>query len=362
MSWERISDIKKRMEYNLTEPETLIKLVYDAINKGEKVQGDMNRLQKNAEKIVTYLEKESFFKKKIHEINYPIRAVGIDGSFQLVGGAGGQWFSPISVARIIFDQGLGTQPEVDVFWAGIEEIEEKDDPKPNIAATMKMLIVEGTALLNWGTLGKEAIVFIDGPVVDPPVFSIGGREYVKDRCKALNKCLEKSILIGIVKRSRDNFIRDGIIKKIPKLKNILYQYPSDQHLMAYLFSTIRMEEYNGPIYTNFIKVSESNTLYKEYNKNNIDVYVSFFQKDTMSQVIRLDFSIEKEKNIDDVFNKSIKATYDWIYPYQNYPLPIILAHNKCNIREGCAQVLYEEILTRSMSTDPRNQMIITQLR
>jgi hypothetical protein len=58
----------------------------------------------------------------------------------------------------------------------------------------------------------------------------------------------------------------------------------------------------------------------------------------------------------------IKAVDSWTYPGQDYPLPIILAHDKCNIRKGCAEILYEEIITRSRSADPITQLILTQLR
>ena len=71
-----------------------------------------------------------------------------------------------------------------------------------------------------------------------------------------------------------------------------------------------------------------------------------------SPVLRLDIPLldplENNSKADEIVLQAVKATDTWTYPGQEYPLPIILAHEKCNIREGCAQVLYEEIITNLM--------------
>ena len=85
-----------------------------------------------------------------------------------------------------------------------------------------------------------------------------------------------------------------------------------------------------------------------------------------SPVLRLDIPLlnppEDNSKTDETVLQAVKATNIWTYPGQDYPLPVILAHEKCNIREGCAQVLYEEIITKSRTVDPYNQLILTQLR
>lgn len=157
----------------MTEPETLVKLVEDAKSKGEKVRKDMERLRNLASKLTDFLEEEGlvFTESALRDARLKYKcAVGIDGSFQLIGGAGGKWYAPISVARITFEEGFGTQPRIDIFWAGIEEIEELEEQEPNRVASVMMLSGETKAILNWGTLNKEAYVFIDGPIVDPPSY------------------------------------------------------------------------------------------------------------------------------------------------------------------------------------------------
>jgi hypothetical protein len=372
MRYQDIIDLKKRMDFKMTEPETLIKLVKDAQIKGEKVRKDMERLRNLSSKLASLLEErgllftESAFKDV--QIKYK-RAVGIDGSFQLVGGAGGKWYAPISVARIIFENGFGTQPSVDVFWAGIEEIEETEELDPNKVASVMMLSGETKAILNWGALSKEAYVFIDGPIVDPPVVSYGGEDYIKDRCEGIKECLKKSIVIGCVKRSRDKFYIEylkNIISDRPE-KEYLDQFLSDQYLIAHIFAHVRYKGYYGPLFTKWIDISYSNRTYKLYSNEGVYTVSVFFQKEIRSQILRLDIPFKEPittntTKIDEEVIHVIKAVNEWTYPGQDIPIPVLLAHNKCNIREGCAETLYEEIMTRSRTADPRDQAILTWMR
>jgi len=47
--------------------------------------------------------------------------------------------------------------------------------------------------------------------------------------------------------------------------------------------------------------------------------------------------------------KAVKISALWTFPGQNWPLPVMMAHYKCNIRRGCAEVLYDEMITRTTS-------------
>jgi len=374
MRYQDLLEFKKRMDFNLTEPEVLVKLVDDARSKGEKAQKDMERLRQLSFKIAEILEKDGVIlrKENLNEVRlYYERAVGIDGSFQLSGGIGGKWYAPISVARIIFEKESGGQPQVDIFWAGIEEIDEIGRPEPKNVASLIMLTAESKAILNWGTLNKPSFVFIDGPVVDPPEMDIEREDninYIKDRCEGIKKCLEKSIVIGCVKRSRDRFYIQYLENHFSNTlaKSYLSQFLTDQHLMAYIFAHARARKYFGPIFTKWIDISSVNSIYELYKKHGVHVISLFFQKNMSSPVLRLDIPLLdplKDKfATDEIISQAVKATDAWTYPGQDYPLPVILAHEKCNIREGCAQVLYEEIITKSRIVDPYNQLILMQLR
>jgi len=86
-----------------------------------------------------------------------------------------------------------------------------------------------------------------------------------------------------------------------------------------------------------------------------------------SKLLRVDVPFIKDikdiKNeVDNKIKMAVKAVNDWQYPDQYIPLPVQLAHEKCEIREGAAEVLYEEILTKSRSVNPSDQLAMMQLR
>ena len=368
MNYREIVELKKRMDFNLTEAETLVKLVQEAQLKGEKAQKDMERLREVSVDITKDFEMNDYIRDEgiLKDVSVKTETgVGIDGSFQLVGGIGGIWYAPISVARVTFDRGLSSQPRVDIFWAGIQEVKEQVEHNIQQTAAVMMLSAESKALLDWGTSGRQGIVFIDGPIVDPPVY--GDREYVKDRCEAIEKCLSSSILVGCVKRSRDIFLIEFLGSLKTPSSGYLSNFPSDQHLMLYVFGNLRRRNYSGALFTKWIDISKSNRIFELYANNGIYVTSCFFQKSKSSAVLRLDAPFleppsENQEMVEKRMTEIVRVCSDWTYPGHDYPAPVFLAHDKCNIREGCAQVLYEDIITKSTSVDPLNQILITQLR
>jgi hypothetical protein len=365
VDYRTIVEAKRRMDFNLTEHETLVRLVGDAQDKGSEARRDIERLSRLSAKLAMELEQSNLIHdgKMLDNVKEKYTSgVGIDGSFQLVGGLGGIWYSPISVARIVFPKGPNSKPRVDIFWAGIEEIREQKEFNPETKASILMLTGESKAIQDWGINGKQAYVLIDGPIVDPPAYR--EMKYVKDRCNAIRKCMQKSSLAGCVKRSRDKFYIAFLEKETGFRKSELAAFPSDQHLMLFTFTHLRYHGWKGPIFTELIDLSK-NDVYRSYRKNGVYVGCLFFQKSISSQVLRLDIPFLKPlrpRLAEKMILHAVKAVSEWTLPGQDYPVPIFLAHEKCNIREGCAEVLYDEIITRSTATDPENQTVLTLLR
>lgn len=368
MKYSDLIELKKRMEFNMTESEVLIKLVDDANHKGEKVQKENKRLKNNAKKTLRKLcESEEILLKedKLPRDYNPLEkcAVGIDGSYYLVGGVGGKWYSPYSIVRIRFENGIKSMPLVDIYSAGIEEIEEQKTSNVDGEASLRMLVGETKAIDNWASKNISSIVFIDGPIADPPTYK--DKRYIEDRCKAIKKCLNNSSVIGCVKRSRDIFfIKD--FEKIIGLGNgeLRKDFLSDQQLFAYFFSNFRFEnDYWDVLFSKSIDISDYD-IYQMYKDNGLYVYSSFYQKNVDSKILRIDIAIPEEKlsSAQDLVLKGIKASSCWQYPKQYIPLPIELAHEKSKIREGAAEILYEEILTKSRSTSIDDQITMLQLR
>ncbi|MCS7123020.1 MAG: hypothetical protein RMJ17_00360 [Candidatus Aenigmarchaeota archaeon] len=364
MEYEELKERLKRIEFNKTEPETLIQLIDSAQRKGEKVQGELKKLRNLTEKIIETLNQKDYFKLNKNVIENKVVAIGIDGSNQLVGGIGGKWYCFWSVAMIIFKDGINSIPGVQVS-AGIEEIDEQKNPNVMLEAEIGMLTAESKAILNWGSRGIESFVFIDGPIVDPPFSFHSDREYIKYRCRALKECIKNSIVIGCVKKVRDRFFID-IMKEDYGIKEV-ENFPTDQHLMLFLFKKLRQRNLVGSLYTPWFDLSKLDLApYKEYKKEGIYVVTFFYEKEINSNILRIDvpFDFQPSENIALVelkIGKIINALDQWTYPGQD-PLPILLAHEKCNIRKGAAEILYEEILTKSKSLDPLEQLITSKMR
>ena len=77
-----------------------------------------------------------------------------------------------------------------------EKIKEQEYFGVTGEAITRMMIAETKAILNWAEKHDPncpSIVFIDGPIVDPP--QLVRKEYVNYRCRALQKCLEKNAIV-----------------------------------------------------------------------------------------------------------------------------------------------------------------------
>lgn len=353
----------------MTESEVLVKLVDEANRKGEKVQKENRRLKTISEKIFNKLLSKSdkiLFREDDLSIEYKatqICTVGIDGSFYKIGGVGGKWYSPYAIVRILFEKGIISMPVVDVYSAGIEEIEEQKYQNVDQEASLRMLAGETKAISNWGAKNITSIVFIDGPIADPPAYM--NRDYIENRCKAIKKSLTRSMVIGCVKRSRDAFFLK-YFEKLLELKEgeLEKNFLSDQYIFAYFFSNLRIKNvYKGVLYSRPIDISDYgvHTLYKEYG---VHIYSSFYQKSIDSKILRIDipFLETDVEKAEEIILKAIKASADWQYPKQYIPLPVQLAHEKCKIRGGTAEVLYDEILTKSRSSSVEEQITMLQLR
>ncbi|MEM5855334.1 MAG: DNA double-strand break repair nuclease NurA [Candidatus Aenigmatarchaeota archaeon] len=368
---KELKEAIKRAEFNLTEPEVLVRLINSAKREGEKIQKEFKRMNSLVGKLNEEISKKMqfFFTEPEIESEEIRLALGVDGSNQIIRGIGSKWYVFLSVAGVIFVSGRDSPPKVDIFWADIEEFDESKNPFIKRSAEIKMLSIESKAILEYGTKNSNSVIFIDGPIVDPPFKYENHDAYVEFRCNAIKKCIESnSILIGCVKRVRDKFFINYLLQN--NIKDVR-EFPTDQHLMLMLFTRFRSQEkVLGPLYTKWIDVTnlckEYTLPYDDYEKNGIFVISFFYERDIKSKILRIDvplnFSpLENPVKVENIVSKVVKTLNYWTYPSQD-PLPVLLAHEKCNIRKGAAEVLYEEIITRSMSLEPSDQIIAAKMR
>ena len=105
MSYSQLRETLKRMEFNMTEPEVLVKLISSAKDVGVKVRSNNKSLGQVAERIAKDLRD-----KWIHEVESQKpssnQIVAIDGSFFPIEGLSGGYHVPLSAVAIEFPDGI----------------------------------------------------------------------------------------------------------------------------------------------------------------------------------------------------------------------------------------------------------------
>jgi len=369
---ENIYEILRSYEFNRTEPETLVGLVQEAVDKGEAAREEQERLRKASADLLTLLREAGLIlETNLKGLENLLQGcvAGVDGSHQPVGGVGGKWYVPLSCALIVFEQGIRGDPEIEVE-SHIEVIQEEEFRRIGTLSSERMLQVETKAIMRWAMRDKPSILFIDGPIVDPPLYR--DQDYIRYRCSAIQECLKRDIkVIGCAKRVRDIHFKKYLMSQVIRdetRKTKLNMFPSDLQLVAFVFAHHwrQMGDSAKGVYTRPIDISEATEVYKLYRENGLRIFSTFVQKSLGQYILRLDLpfidaELPDEDELLERVTEAVQATFAWTYPDQNIPLPIFIADAKCEIRKGCAEVLYEEIMTRTRTTEPIDQIVALQL-
>jgi hypothetical protein len=293
---------------------------------------------------------------------------GIDGSCQEVGGFGGKWYVPISCAIVKALKGSLADLKVEVV-ANIEEIQQHEFQNVGRDVARLMMTVETKAISAWAKQAPaESTILLDGPVVDPPAED--DRDYVNVRCAALKACLARKItVIGCVKRSFDVAFRKHASQILcaidAQLGGLLAQFPTDSQLLIFLLSSLaRTAPPSTYLHTAVLPI-ETNRVTALYFDQELRIVFAYLQRDLGTSLLRVEAVVPPDVKDDEV-PSFVAALLDLCvgttYPGHYVPLVVQMAHEKCNIREGCAEVLYDEIMTRARSSEPLEQIVLTKLR
>lgn len=364
---ENLYELLKRYEFNKTEPETLVQLVDKAIEKGGEARQELAFLREAARRLLKDFQERHLI-HVVHAANKEAFASkpagGVDGSFMPVGGAGGKWYVPLSCATVIFPSGLDSAPQVEVE-SGIEVVFESDSFNPNSLAACKEMALETKAILRFGSKFRDSLLFIDGPAIDPPFYL--DKDYIHLRCSAFKAALTNgNRVFACAKRVRDSFYKKYALEQFPSERSQVDKFPSDLQLMLFLFSEYWKElgSSDACLVSSPIDVSRLGPdIYRKYADEGVVVNSIFVQLAKSASLYRVDlpFTSSGTQGPPDV-QEAANAISAWSYPGQHIPLPIFIADEKCRIRTGCAEVLYQEIMTRTTTSDPADQIILTQLR
>lgn len=355
LPYEELLEEKKRMEFYMTEGEILNNLIKEATNLSQESKELSEKLEKRAKETLEILPSEFLIKNNENSERVEI-GVGVDGSFQVVGGSGGIWYVPLSAVRIIFEEGLAGKVRYKYF-STIRKIEAVDESEAKKFSSYLMLYLESSEISSIIDMDgiSNAPIFLDGPIIDPPQISNDPRmpilpsEYLKYRVNALKKALnDNNLVMGCVKRIRDKDLLSQVSRKDLALQDISHKFYNDLYFVAAIFKLYRFqvrEHYNGTLATQWFEKEYVNDMEKYYRNNGIRIYYFFYQRDSISPITRIEIATLRDLSNDEQ-GEIIKILNYWTLKGHGLPLPALLSHEKCTIREGCAQILYEEIITK----------------
>ena len=363
--YQEILEEKKRIEFNMTEGEILTKLIHDAHNLSDETKQLFETLD-NAIGTILGMLSQKFGKFVIESKDSnldSLQAIGVDGSFQVIGGMGGIWYVPLSSVRIIFKGGVEGSVE-SKYFATVRQIKAIDESQAKKYSSYLMLLLESDEIERIANENfSNFYVFLDGPIIDPPFIEdnpyVLPNKYTQKRINAILGTLKnENRILGCVKRIRDRrlieYLSSQFSKTSSKIDNLLNNFQNDLYLIATMFKHYRFSPnsgYTGPLSTILIPLRPSNEMENKYVKQGINIYYFFYQRDGRSPILRVEIATEGEIDNKE-FKELLKALNYWILPGHGLPVPALLAHEKCTIREGCAQVLYEEIITEESTTSP----------
>jgi hypothetical protein len=366
LSYEEIKRILRKIEFDKTEPKLLTELVNKAIEIGDKEIRRINKMRQKSERLFNFLRDKDILimlKPNVVLMDFLRKvAVGaVDGSFQVLSGSGGQWFAFFGVSMILAKNGFTVNPEVNVDGI-IETIKCVDEAEAKRISSEIMMWSETKALrrLCEKMIGhNESYILIDGPIVDPPLLK--DPSYINFRTSTIKFCINNNIsVIGFVKRIiRNEFIKFLQLNFGEQLD--LASFSSDIDLLSGILHQA-LSQFGYPVYTkpihllDFLEKSDPTyEIYSLYENNGIKIYHSYYKPTLRSKIYRIELasiSTLTDNELKEVFDRILSLIrYIWTLPGMNEPLPIILAHEKCNIRQGAAEKLYYEVITRSLTEE-----------
>ena len=371
-----LKKIKNKIDFDKTKSELLIEFISKMGKVGDDLKKHLNKIMRNSYKIKNEIKNKFNLYDINNDYNHDLKSkeiVAIDGSSNIGGQLSGKFVCLYSVARIhiLIDHLENILPS-EYYWGDLEIIDALDEIKIKELLEVKMIQKETEAyddsiqLFNNPSNGYK-IIFVDGPVIDPPTYKEEG--FVRTRCNIIKNLISNNIiLIGCVKRIFSSEFCNYITKLISNddLKDKIKLYLNDSYLISSLIADYRKQNnYHGVVITDFYKnLPSENTASLKYHMQDIEVRSLFFQYSTRHNLIRVDIPFIRSKDIDvnNIYEIVKTNLIEWSYPGIDIPYPVYLAHDFSKIRNGCAQKIYDDIISKNLSNKPVGQLFINMLK
>jgi len=341
-------------------------------------------LLKYANDILLFSNNWNKYKVKIEElekIRKDVLFAGVDSSLTPPIRLGPYLTSAISAAAVI-TEGISSNPlkMLEVDFARAPESSDAENAYYEIKIKMfkSEIRMLGRSMSEMKKIDekdeREKIVFIDGPIVDPPTFPRKNQklrdsyenDYVKTRVSyILNGLNEKFLILGVVKKIEGNLL-------ISRLLQDRSQTDVFQILNDYTLTTLILRSWNIlKVLRDSIKDDEDivlvtkafelsmNTDYSIYRNNGLYVY-SFYMlpglRDPKKRVLRVEIPFDQQPSESDLEKyvwKCARYITAATLPGHNIPIPVILAHNACTIPRSTAKKVMKEVASKFLTANLR---------
>lgn len=364
------------MDFNKLEPEALTSLVSQSLEQSTMMKQESAKYKKNAKTVLDCMNSKNL----LHKIDLSrenlqsyasVFTDAVDGSMQKYPKPDGNWLYFYSVARIRYRSGYESDVEVSVTPTikTINQIE----PKSAAAEAEEFMINMETEALKIAIQSRNAndggLVFLDGPIIDPPLH--GSKSYVQRRTFAIKEAFSRNIMvIGIVKRIMGNLFTDHYKSYFSNQEKTEFEnLMSDKNLAVHVLTDYLRSDKEYVAYTEPIIMADGTPggsigekgkqIATSYREEGVDIITFLMANGYVTSPIRVDIGIPSNSNVNamELVQKAIRYVIQWAAPGRHLPVPVILAHEKCNIRQGAAEILYTEFITGSKSNDEDENII-----
>lgn len=375
--------LRKLIEFNRTEPEILRRLIEHASKRSRELENVIKKQKELGERILDAIG-DKLIVAIDKEGNPYVEVLGVDGSNQVVGGRSGKYYIMLSAVIVYLPQGTATVNPV-IRYPNITLIS-FTDPSGEIiedVAEDVMMLLETRAIMESVKLKrtKDTIpLFIDGPIMDPPRnireesltafrqlagIELGDvSEYYRIRANTILEAYREGIVpLGYVKRpGTDRLLLNHVGREV---RETLKVFSGDEELVRTLLAIkILVNGCNKKIYyTTPMEYPLDHSLYKLYRRHSLRIYYSYSTINPYSRPFRIEVAVDKNTSkdrVEELVEWAVKLSHTLTLPGQRYPLPVVIAHEKCRIRRGAAELIYEEIIARAIK--PSQDKILDTLK
>lgn len=366
----------KRIEFNKLESSALIDFVNQSSSESKRMKKLSARYHHHASEALKLLRSKNLIHKiSLEEENlekfYNSFCDAVDGSNQPYQRPDGGWIYFSSVARIRYPAGYDSDVEVNLA-PNIQSVDKNYDKEAAQEAEDLMMSMETKALtLSITSRQKDGgVLFLDGPVIDPP--NKAEDYYLKDRTYGIKKAFDRNItVIGIVKRIEGSFCLSTYGTQFSRdEKKHFEELMSDKNFVIHILTNHLDDDKSSVAFTEPIVMAEKagnmeskdkvrSKIAEKYHEKGVDIITILMCNGYYTNPIRVEVAVPDASNVNkkDVVIEAIKYIVSWAAPGRHLPIPVILAHEKCNIGQGAAEILYSEFISGSKSDNEEENII-----